>query len=210
MTKSRIAGNPFADLSLVGGSLCLDFVNTVDCRTADEPNDRLDAYPALVWWGNRAGVVPTRQVGVLLGLEEERPEAAARVLARGLRLREALFRLLSASADRVEPPQDALEVLNDELEVAVSRRTFTWTGERFRWSWVAGPEPDRLLWPVSLSAAELLEGDELRRLRRCDGRNCDWLFLDRSRNRSRRWCDMAECGNRAKMRRYYRRHRDRG
>ncbi len=46
------------------------------------------------------------------------------------------------------------------------------------------------------------------RVRRCGGANCDWLFMHNSRNHSRRWCDMGSCGNRAKARRYYARHKE--
>jgi predicted RNA-binding Zn ribbon-like protein len=55
---------------------------------------------------------------------------------------------------------------------------------------------------VARSAAELLQSEELGRVRRCDGEDCRWLFLDTSRSRNRRWCDMADCGNTAKVRRY--------
>src|SRR5207302_22567 len=62
---------------------------------------------------------------------------------------------------------------------------------------------DRMLWPVIRSAADLLVSGEAQRVRRCASETCDWLFLDTSRNHSRRWCDMSGCGNRAKARRHY-------
>jgi predicted RNA-binding Zn ribbon-like protein len=84
-------------------------------------------------------------------------------------------------------------------------------GERWRWRWAgdAESEPalDRVLWPVARSAAELLTSDDLAAVRECAAPDCRWLFLDRSRNRSRRWCAMATCGNRSKARRHYRRGR---
>lgn len=78
----------------------------------------------------------------------------------------------------------------------------------FVWGWDdAAPALDRPLWPVARSLAELLTSDELPRVRECAADNCAWLFIDTSKNRSRRWCDMAVCGNRAKARRHYARAR---
>jgi predicted RNA-binding Zn ribbon-like protein len=72
----------------------------------------------------------------------------------------------------------------------------------FEWKW-AGDEDalDRMVWPVARSAADVLVSDEGSRVRRCAGESCHWFFLDSGRNRSRRWCDMRDCGNRAKARR---------
>ncbi|HYR09186.1 MAG TPA: CGNR zinc finger domain-containing protein, partial [Longimicrobium sp.] len=81
-------------------------------------------------------------------------------------------------------------------------------GGEFAWGWEEGAELDRVLWPVVRDAAELLVSGDLRRVGKCCGDNCDWLYLDTSRNRSRRWCDMQSCGNRAKARRHY--HRAKG
>ncbi len=85
-------------------------------------------------------------------------------------------------------------------------------GRGFIWDWQDDPEPalDRVLWPIIRSAAQLLIADELSRLKLCDADDCGWLFVDGSRNRSRRWCDMSDCGNRAKARRYRERQREGG
>ncbi len=78
----------------------------------------------------------------------------------------------------------------------------------FRWDWVGSPVPvERLLWSVARSAGELLTASELDRIRECASDRCSWLFLDCSRSRRRRWCDMKTCGNRAKARRHYQRTR---
>ena len=99
--------------------------------------------------------------------------------------------------------------LNAVLAQALAQLRVVNTGEVFAWDW-AGDDPtlDRMLWPIAQSAADLLTSDELGSVKQCSG--CSWLFVDRSRNHSRRWCDMRVCGNRAKARRYYERHRGRG
>jgi predicted RNA-binding Zn ribbon-like protein len=69
------------------------------------------------------------------------------------------------------------------------------------------PALDRMLWPLAHSAAELLASSERARVRLCEGEDCGWLFLDTSRNGARHWCDMKDCGNRAKVRRFRERQR---
>ena len=70
----------------------------------------------------------------------------------------------------------------------------------------AGPFPD-LLRPVLHSALHLLSSPDLARLRECAAERCGKLYLDHTKNASRRWCDMDTCGNRAKARRHQARRR---
>jgi predicted RNA-binding Zn ribbon-like protein len=96
------------------------------------------------------------------------------------------------------------------LKKAMRQSELRYSGGEFSWHW-GGPEQalDRPLWPIVRSAAELLSSDERTLLRECAAETCSWLFLDRSRSRRRRWCDMATCGNRAKARRHYQRKKAR-
>jgi predicted RNA-binding Zn ribbon-like protein len=204
------AENPFRDLSLVGGVPCLDFTNTVDHREADDPNERLRSFPDLLWWANRTGFLSVADIEELAARAEVAEEEAAAAFARAIGLREALHRVFSAVAEGMEPSDADLALVSAEVSWALSHRELVREGGRFRWEWTSARELDHLVRPIALSAAELLTGAELERLGRCAGEDCDWLFLDTSRNRSRRWCDMKECGNRAKVRRYHRRHRRRG
>jgi predicted RNA-binding Zn ribbon-like protein len=74
------------------------------------------------------------------------------------------------------------------------------------WHWTIAPsEPERLPSVLALSVADLLHQPDRSGLRRCDGDGCGWLFLDTTRNHSRRWCDPLDCGNRARVRAYGRR-----
>ena len=122
-------------------------------------------------------------------------------------LREALFRVFSTVAAREPVDAADLELLNDVLQRAAAGARLTGSGPGFAWSWSDDGGLERPLWLVARSAAELLTSDELERLRKCAGRFCGWLFLDASKNRSRRWCSMESCGSRAKMRRLYARRR---
>ena len=122
-------------------------------------------------------------------------------------MREALYPLLSQAGSRRRPARDDLGVLQAEVTGALARFRMAWSPAGFGWEWDrASPGLDRVLWPVAWSAAELLMQGPLERIRECPGQDtCGWLFLDLSKNASRRWCDMRVCGNRAKARRHYER-----
>jgi predicted RNA-binding Zn ribbon-like protein len=123
-----------------------------------------------------------------------------------LKLRSALQGLFTAIAlgKRVRPAW--LEALNEELASAMARSQVLPTDSGFTWVWAQGGKAlDSMLWPVARSAADLLTAGLLSSIRVCEGRDCGWLFLDTSRNRTRRWCDMKICGNRAKARRHHER-----
>ena len=196
---------------LTGGQLCLDLANTVDNRPTPEARELLRSFGDLVDWGVQAGAVPGSMAQVLRRAARRHPRAAAQVLDRARRAREAIFRVFSAVAGRKAPPVSAIKELNAALARALASRRVDLRAGRFAWGWPEHhpPDLDRVLWPAVLSAAELLISGELDRVRECEGERCAWLFLDRSKNRSRRWCDMTVCGNRTKARRHYARSKQR-
>ncbi len=202
-----IAENPLAGLNLIGGRLSLDFVNTVDTHDT-RIDDKLQAATDLVWWALRVGMLDDAAAAPLFAAAESDPARAAEVLARALELREALYRLFTAARSQAAADPADLAVLNRELSSALAHLRVRAEGDDFGWGWEEGAQLERVLWPVVRDAAELLVSGDLRRVGRCCGDNCDWLYLDTSRNRSRRWCDMQVCGNRAKARRHY--HRAKG
>lgn len=202
-----IAENPLAGLNLIGGRLSLEFVNTVDTHDTCI-DEKLTAYADLVWWALHVGMLDEAAAAPLFARAEADPAAAADVFARAIELREAVYRaFVSARSGDVADDAD-LAVLNRELSRALGwLRVRAGDGE-FAWEWEEAAELDRVLWPVVRDAAELLVSGDMRRVGKCCGDDCDWLYLDTSRNRSRRWCDMQSCGNRAKARRHY--HKSKG
>ncbi len=127
------------------------------------------------------------------------------MLRRARDLREAVFRIFA----RPGTDESDLDLLADEAARGAAERRLTATEDGYTYAWPESDRLERLLWPVALAAAELLISAEVRpRVKECAADNCNWLFLDMSRNRSRRWCDMKVCGNRAKARRFSARHRD--
>lgn len=205
------AGSRADKLGLVGGEFCLDFANTVGSHAGEHPNDRLRGYADLVAWSRHAAILTADEAHQLAEEAARRPAAAAAVLARAVAVREAIYRIFSARAAGRAPDTADLDLLNGALAEALAHARVVATDRGFAWGWAGDATAlDRPLWPIARSAAELLTSGELPRVRECAAEGCGWLFVDASRNRSRRWCDMQDCGNRAKARRHYARSKAAG
>lgn len=195
----------------LGGRLCLDFANTVDWHASDRPEELLTSYGEFIAWSQRAGILTGEQAQSLLQQAAERPDEAEAAFKQAIALREAIYGIFAALAHGRSPQESDLSALNAALSEALVHARIALTEAGFDWQW-AGDEDalDRPLWPIARSAADLLTSDEVQRVGQCaDDRGCGWLFLDTSRNHSRRWCSIKDCGNRAKARRYYaRKHGD--
>jgi len=200
-----------AETKFVGGHPCLDFVNTVGGRvlhTDTVLREKLTDYRTLAAWTQRAGFLSVPEFRQLERAARRNPQRAARTLARAVRLREALYRIFSSLLERRPPRKADIDALSKELASARSRERLIASASGFVWAWDHAEDTlDLPLWCVSQSAADLLTSADLGRLRRCGGHQCGWLFLDTSRNRKRRWCDMKDCGNRAKVRSFRERHK---
>lgn len=187
---------------LTGGELCLDLANTLDSRPTEEPRELLGDYDDLVRWSVQAKILTPRAARRLHRKAARHGRRAAAALRRARSLREAIFELFAASARGEAPSDAALDSLNECLPDALGRLRLAREGSGYSWAWDDRDALDTMLWPVIRSAAELLTSERLDRVRVCSAEDCDWLFVDRSKNRSRRWCDMTVCGNRRKVRRF--------
>ena len=210
MNVAHTHGSPWV-FELMGGRLSLDFTNTVSGKRLVAPIERLNAYPDLVSWGQQVGVLDAAQARRLLAEAERDPGAAARAYREAIAFREALFRAFRAVAEGAPPAAEDLDHLSRVLSRARARERLVCRGETCALAWPDDDASlDRVLWPVARSAVEVLTSEEASRVRLCEATatdGCGWLFLDETRNRSRRWCSMKDCGNRAKARRHYRRRR---
>ena len=186
-----------------GGNLALDFANTVSKRPT-EAIERLTDYTRLVFFGMDSGVCTrTDRLFMTAG---RAPGQAQNVLQKAIQFREALFAIFSAIVERRAIPDNALMRLNLMLQEAAQHGRIVYRDRRFVWEWIHMDQYlDSVLWPVAQAAADLLLSDELPQLRMCAAEDCAWLFLDRTKNQRRRWCDMKVCGNRVKARRHYER-----
>ncbi len=186
--------------------LCLDFVNTEGVER-NSPPDRLETLDLFLEWAAGKGVVDTEAVPRFRRAAGE-GSAVEGFLIEARELREALYRIFSALATGGEPPGSDLAVLDRHLAAALPDLRLLRGDGGFEWRLPSSSdEPAELLRPIALAAADLLRSGRLDRVKECAGESCTWMFIDTSRNRSRRWCDMSDCGNRAKARRFYRRHR---
>jgi len=196
---------------LLGGQLALDFANTASWHARVEPEELLTGYTRVLAWGEQAGAIDAAARASLAEAAQRDPAATEEALARIVALREAIYHLFSAlAAGRTLPAAD-LAALNAALAATLPHLRVVTTDAAPIWGWDdAGDDLSRPLWPVIRAAADLLTALDRALVRECAGEDCDWLFLDTSRNRTRRWCDSRDCGNRMRVRQHYARQRARG
>jgi predicted RNA-binding Zn ribbon-like protein len=179
------------------GDLCLELVNTLRGARGVGVIELLCDYDDLVAWAAEVGVLGASEARLFQREGERRTTAAAGVMARARSLREGIYRIFAAIAAERDPATTDLEALNAELGRALAHARVDRTQEGFLWGWESETaDLDRLLWPVASAAARLLTADPPKTLRECSNPHCSGLFIDTSRNHSRRWCGMRACGNR--------------
>lgn len=192
MTEAR-------DLPIIGGDIALDFANTVDDPLGPARHDHLSTYEGLLVWSVRVGVLAAGDLDGRRQSAQQRPRAASAALRRAHVLRDGLNRLFGSVAAGTTLPSEDWVTLRGVAAVGLGRAAARRSGTGYRLEW---PGDDLLipLWQVADAAVTLLRSGDLRRVKQCAG--CPWLFLDSSRNGSRRWCSMEDCGTHEKIKRY--------
>jgi predicted RNA-binding Zn ribbon-like protein len=198
----------------MGGFLRVDWhaielTRTVGWKMRDRSDDDLSDYEGLVAWSVRRAIVSSEEADALLRQARRRPAQAAAALEDARSLRSLIYHLFSTVGRGDPSDPDRLDDLTAWVHRFLPARRLRPGESGATWGWRLDPyRLDHLLGPVTHSAAELLTSQEVKRLRLCEGDGCGWLFVDASRNRSRRWCDMSDCGNRAKVRSFRARRRE--
>jgi predicted RNA-binding Zn ribbon-like protein len=198
---------PLDTLEIIGGHPAADFVNTVHSWQADPPPDYLHDFDDFIDWNRVSGLLGRRPAAHF----KSAPKAQkAKAYGVAIALRGSMHRILTAIANGLPLPEDALEDLNE-----VIRRTTKWRrlaadeatgGTTLCCVWDFSDAPAvAALGPVAWAAVDLLEKGPLERVKVCPGDRCGWLFVDSSKNRSRTWCSMKTCGNAAKVKRFRKR-----
>jgi predicted RNA-binding Zn ribbon-like protein len=193
---------------IIAGEPSVDFVNTLDNRPVPgRRTELLTSYQAFVDWAAQAGLIDSRQRNRLLRASEIHCKEAAVVLAQAIQLRECLYRIFGSMVAGRHPAAADLAAINQHVGIATAHLRLKSAGSSFRLEWEEQENPtlDSVLWRVLRSASNFLISGDLRLLRECKVKACRWMFVDRSKNHSRRWCDMKVCGNRVKARKFYRR-----
>ena len=194
---------------LSGGHLALDFANSISRHDSPEKTvEHLNTYRDLIAFARQSNALAPEELSALERKAESQPRQAALALRAAIALREATFRAFLALAHGKPASPPDISHLNKAATDALQRRQIVRANGGYEWRWEDGPLLGKILWPIAVSAATLLTSSELAKVRECEAGDCYWLFLDNSRNHSRRWCTMNACGNREKARRHYRRQRE--
>jgi len=208
----RARSKPYAEtFRCPGGELCLDFCNTGHGLRNSTQAEWLTSYAELVSWLDTAGAISRKQAAALHAAAERSTESAKRVWSRAIRLRDAVADVLLAKTGGRAPADEDLRLIETEYARTAPCARLRPSGGAFRWSLEKETtELDSALRPVLESTVSLMTSERMKRVRRCGNSTCYWLFLDETKNCSRRWCEMASCGNLMKVRRHRERRRGAG
>jgi predicted RNA-binding Zn ribbon-like protein len=199
--KAASASSRAGSLDFVGCELALDFTNTSSGRNSPTHQEHLHGFKDLLAWVEHAKVVSPEDCSRIRGSISEGSNVATTTFASALDTREVIWRIATALAEG--------RVVNDDLRqrlVALHALSLGHAGMELRnsayiWAWDARRDVrSAILGPIALSALTLLMERDLSRTKRCEGADCGWLFLDTTKNKTRRWCEMRVCGNRSKVR----------
>lgn len=213
-------------LTRVSGNVALDYANTVSWRGTAQEVDHLRTVDLLLGWFRDSAAAeraaeqavdpaaqpmvqpPVLHSGVVTRLQRlvrSQPQTGDRLLLAAMQLRASLTAVGASVAAGAAPVHEHLEVLKRAGVAALgSGRIVTDASRAFRFDFHSAPPEAALLGPIAWAAIDLLRSDQLQRLKQCPACDCRWLFLDTTKNGSRRWCDMATCGNRNKVMRFRR------
>jgi predicted RNA-binding Zn ribbon-like protein len=186
------------------GNVCLDFINTLDDRPSAQPKELLKSFIDLGRFGEDTGILKPEQVDYFYENIHLKPDEAQEAVRRAIQLREAMHAVFSALINKQTAPQAALGRLNGYIHDAALHSRLVQVEGRMEWRFEDLTSSfSAMLWPIARAAADLLASPDLALVRACSSPTCQWLFLDTSKNHHRRWCSMKQCGNRAKVRKFY-------
>jgi len=187
--------------AFIGNDLSLDFVNTVGNISSENPTENLDSFSDLIEWSKQGKLISNDDAKILFTETEKNTLESEKVFRRVLRFRTSVYRIFKSVVNGKEIPKKDLAVLNNELSRAMSKAEIYYHEGELIWDW-KNDGIERILFLITRIAAQLLTSSDLEKLKCCSGENCGWLFYDTSKNKRRQWCDMRDCGNLAKARRF--------
>ncbi len=191
-------GRP-GSLSLVAGKLALDFTNTESGRGGAKHLDHLQTAADLVTWASHADIISKKDAVLSQRAIKGQSKLSRHLITRGRSLRETIYQVNSCVIAGRQPADKQMRSLAVAHAEMLAVATLTLQADHYRWTWDPGIElTAAILGPITVSALTLLIQSDLSRIKQCDGNHCGWLFFDGTKNKSRQWCDMSVCGNRAK------------
>lgn len=206
IARNEVRRGTKAPFELIGGHPALDLVNTLDWRFRDSgPEELLTNYADVVRFTEQSGLMNPLDARRLL---RNVPENKADKIVTAVReVREALAEILYATVGGDNPSASSVRKLEAHLNEAGAQQQLHWKGAKLEWELPQSPSLAGPLWLLTLIAGQFITSDQMQLLRECGNDECRWLFVDTSKNHSRRWCDMKICGNRMKARRFKAQHR---
>ena len=187
--------------AFIGNNLSLDFVNTVGYISSENPTENLNSFSDLIEWSKQGKLISDDEAIVIFTKAKKNILESERVFWRVLRLRKSVYDIFRSIIYREEISDKDLTVFNSELSLAMSKAEMFCREGELIWDW-KNDGIERILFLITRVAAQLLTSSDLEKLKCCSGENCGWLFYDTSKNKRRQWCDMRDCGNLAKARRF--------
>ncbi len=184
----------------IGGDLSADFTNTRSGRYESPGHEHIQTYADVVEFARQGGALSSAEAKRLLAEAASRTEKATQIYRRAVALREAIWRAFARFAEGKDAAPQDIELIGAAAADAFANARVVKAGSSFGWEWPDGGDLARPLWPIARAASDVLTNDHDRDLiRECKDDTCAWLFVDRTKNHTRRWCDMETCGNRAKQ-----------
>ena len=182
-----------------GGRVCLDFGNTLDWRTSEQPQELIPNFETLLGWCERRRTMPSAALSKLRARAASKPQEAEVVIAAAFRLREEIWSLSEAlrTGSKI-----GIERINAMTKALPSQPRLIAEGADYVFD-LPGRELEEVLWPILWSTTALLTSNDAARIGMCHAEGCGWFFVDESPNRSRLWCSSEVCGNRERARRSY-------
>ena len=187
--------------AFIGNNLSLDFVNTVGYISSENPTENLNSFSDLIEWSKQGKLISDDEAIVIFTKAKENILESERVFRRVLRLRKSVYDIFRSVISGEEIFDKDLTVFNRELSLAMSKAEIFCREGELIWDW-KNDGIERILFLITRVAAQLLTSSDLEKLKCCSGENCGWLYYDTSKNKRRQWCDMRDCGNLAKARRF--------
>jgi predicted RNA-binding Zn ribbon-like protein len=187
---------------LIAGDPALDLVNSLDWRFRDSgPEEKIAGYDDLLHFAEQSRLLTPKLAKVLR--RGTSVFSGNHVVEEARALREALSDLLYSGLDRRNSSAASLQTLERFFRQAREQTRLVRDGARLKWEWAgAEAKPEFPVWLLTRAASRLLLSENVQQVRACANPECRWLFMDTSKNHTRRWCDMKLCGNRMKARRY--------
>ena len=191
------------DLNILGERAAIDFTNTIDWRGREDSIEYLNSYEDLVDWARRIELINQSTATELKRRAAQNPDKAIESLQRAREFREAAYRVLYRLSLNEAPEHRDVELIDAEMQQMSMHLRLDL--EEKQLTLIDEIDLDYVLRLIVKDTVDLLTSDQLNRVKRCQSDECGWLFIDTSKNNSRKWCNMNSCGNRAKARRHYKR-----